>query len=205
LLAGEFAGGAVVVCPLSGLAPPVCGAAAPPCAVPGFDWTVVVWVGVVAGAVVVVDVSVVVVAVVVVELSTVGVFASPGTVSVGAVFGSDSAALLPLPPHAEMPTTAAVSSAAAVRRGRFTGSALDSREPAAARRAVRHILGCQLLERATAQPQVLDRPGQAALARGERQDLPDHGELVTGLTVDVHDPRLDLANDLAVVPGAQAV
>jgi hypothetical protein len=91
--AGEFGGGLVSFCGESGLAPPVvCGAAAPPCVVPGFVGAVVVWVGAGAG-VVVVAVGVLVVGVVVVVVSrgvgvTVGVLLSPGTVSLGAPVGS---------------------------------------------------------------------------------------------------------------------
>jgi hypothetical protein len=201
--AGESAGGAVSFCGESGVAPPVCGAAAPPCGVLGFDW--VVGVGVVAVEVVVsVDVSVVSVSVSV-ELSTVGVFVSPGTVSVGAFVGSGSDAFSLSPPHAARNGARAVSASANATRRMVTGSALDSREPAAARRAVRHVLRRQLLERASAQAQVLDRPRQAALARREREDLAHDGELVTSLAVDVHGSRLDLADDLAVSLGAQSV
>jgi hypothetical protein len=81
---------------VSGDAPPVWGAAAPPCGVDGLDVVVVVWVGVVVVADVVVVVSVVVVCDVFV---IVGVFVSPGTVKVGAV-GSGSEAFLLFPPHA---------------------------------------------------------------------------------------------------------
>ena len=81
----------------------------------GFDWVVV------AAGVVVVAVEVDVLVSVVVEsvgdeLSTVGVFASPGTVSAGAVLGSGSDAFLLPPPHAEINGTTAVSKAAARSR-----------------------------------------------------------------------------------------
>jgi hypothetical protein len=111
--AGEFAGGLVSFCGESGLAPPVCGAAAPPCGVPGFDGAVVVWVGAGAGVVAVaVDVLVVVVVVLVSERvwATVGVLFSPGTVSFGAAVGSGAGALslLPPPPHPAKNGTSAV-------------------------------------------------------------------------------------------------
>jgi hypothetical protein len=82
---------------VSGEAPPVWGAAAPPWGVEGFDVVVVVWVGVV----VVADVVVVVVSVVVVcdVFVIVGVFVSPGTVRVGVVGSGSEAFWLP-PPHA---------------------------------------------------------------------------------------------------------
>ena len=115
LLAGLFDGGAVSFCWESGVAPPVEGGAAPPCGVLGFDW-----VGVAAGVVVVAVAVEVVVSVVdvpvSVELSTFGVFASPGTVRVGAVLGNGSEALLLPPPHAEMNGTTAVIKAAARSR-----------------------------------------------------------------------------------------
>src|SRR3954447_16322898 len=72
-------------------------------------------------------------------------------------------------------------------------------------RTVRHVLRGKLLERAPAQAQVLDRPGQVALGRRQGQDLADDLELVPGLTVDVHRSGLDLADQLAVGPRAQAV
>src|SRR4051812_21701789 len=77
--------------------------------------------------------------------------------------------------------------------------------PAPAGGAVRHVLGSQLLERASAQAEIVNRPGQVAGARGQRQDLADHGELLAGLPVDVDGSGLDLADDLAVVAGAQAI
>jgi hypothetical protein len=201
--AGEFAGGAVSFVGESGVAPPVWGAAAPPCGVPGFAWVVVDGVVVVA---VVVDVEVSVVEVSVpVELSTVGVFDSPGTVSVGAVVGRGSDALLLSPPHAPRKGTRAVRASANATRRMIMGSAFDGREPAAAGRAIGHVLGRQLLQRAPAQAQVLDRPGQAALAGRQRQDLPHDGELFTRLAVDVHGSGLDLADDLAIGLGAQAI
>jgi hypothetical protein len=171
----------------------------------GFAWVVVVGAGVVDVGVVVVDVSVVVVWVFV-ELSTVGVLLSPGTVSDGAVVGNGSDALSPLPPpHADSHGSTAVRASAIATRRMVIGLPLDRGEPTAAGRAVRHVLGRQLRERAAAQPQVLDRPRQPAVAGSEREDLPDHGELLTGLTVDVDSSRLDLTDDLAVGPGAQAI
>jgi hypothetical protein len=109
--------GAVGLAPPPGVAPPVAGAAAPPWGVLGFGAVVVVCVGVVLVAVVVVVVSVVVVFAV---LSTVGVFASPGTVSVG-VFGSGSAALLLPPPQAASSGASTVSAAAVASRWRRMG------------------------------------------------------------------------------------
>jgi hypothetical protein len=168
----------------------------------GFAWVVVA-----AGAVVVavdVEVSVDVVSVSV-ELSTVGVLDSPGTVRVGAVDGRGSDAFSLPPPHAARNGTSAVRASANATRRMINELPLDRRKPAATSRAVRHVLGSKLLQRAAAQPQVFHRPGKTALARSERQDLPDHGELLTGLTVDVDGSRLDFADDLAVGPGAQAV
>jgi hypothetical protein len=116
LPAGELGDGEVVVVPpVVGLAPPVWGGAAPPCGVLGLAWVVVVGAGVV---VVDVDVEVSVVVVWLVDvLSTFGVFASPGTVSLGVV-GSGSAALLllPPPPHAVRNGTSAVRATAATAR-----------------------------------------------------------------------------------------
>jgi hypothetical protein len=202
--AGEFAGGAVSFCGESGVAPPVWGAAAPPCGVLGFDCVVVVGAAGVVLVAGVVDVSVVVVCVFA-ELSTCGALLSPGTVKAGAVVGSGSDAFWPLPPHAASHGSKAVRLSANATRRMDIGLPLDSRKPAATCRAVRHVLRCQLLQRATAQPQVLDRPGQPALAWCRREQLPDHGELLTGLTVDVDSSRLDLADDLAVALGAQAI
>jgi hypothetical protein len=93
--AGDPAAGAWSFCWVSGDAPPVWGAAAPPDGVEGFDVAGVVCVGVA----VVVEVVVVSVVVVFDVLVTVGVFVSPGTVSVGVV-GSGSEAFWLLPPHA---------------------------------------------------------------------------------------------------------
>jgi hypothetical protein len=87
----------------------------------------------------------------------------------------------------------------------LTGLPLDGWKPAPARGAVRNILRCELLQGASTEPQVLDRPGQPALGRSQREHFSDHGELLTGVSVDVYGPRLDLADDLAVTPGAQAV
>lgn len=150
-----------------------------------------------------VDVSVVVVSVWVAELSTVGVFDSPGTVKAGVVSGSgsDAFSLLP-PPHAARNGITAVSAATDATRWNLKRLALDGREPAPARRAVRNILRCQLLERAAAQPEVFYRPRQIALRRGERQQLADNAELFTGFAVDVDRPGLDLTDDFAVAPGA---
>jgi hypothetical protein len=120
LPAGELGDGEVVVVPpVVGLAPPVWGGAAPPCGVLGLACVVVVGAGVVVVAVDV-EVSVVVVGVVDV-LSTFGVFASPGTVSLGVV-GSGSAALLLLPP----PPQAAKNGTSAIRQTAATARILMS-------------------------------------------------------------------------------
>ena len=127
--AGEFAGGLVSFCGESGVAPPVCGACAPPWGVLGFDCVVVCGVVVVA---VEVDVSVpVAFAPLDAELSTVGVFASPGTVSVGAVVGSGSEAFLLLPPQAARNGTRAVRVSAKTSRRAITSypSIAGSRRP----------------------------------------------------------------------------
>jgi hypothetical protein len=203
LLAGEFAGGVVSVGVDPGAAPPVWGGAAPPWAVPGFDW-VVVGVGVVVVAVVV-EVDVLVVVVPFVELTTVGVFVSPGTVSFGVVGSGSLAFWLPPPPQAARKGTRAVSAVASSAARMVTALPLDRGKPAATGRAVRDVLRCELLERTSTQPQVLDRPREVAGARGEREHFPDHLELLTALTIDIDGPRLDLANDLAVAPGAQAI
>jgi hypothetical protein len=136
LLAGEFAGGAWSFCWVSGAAPPVCGAAAPPWAVPGFEGAAVVCVCVgvgVATVVVDVEVDVGVGAVVVgVELSTCGALAWPGTVSVGAVVGSGSAALVvPPPPQAARDGRSAVTATAIATRRKLTSypSTAGSRRP----------------------------------------------------------------------------
>jgi hypothetical protein len=107
----------VSFCGESGLTPPVCGAAAPPCGVPVVDGAVVVWVGAGAGVVAVaVDVLVLVVVGVVFAgvCATVGVLFSPGTVSLGALVGSGDEAfsLLPPPPHPATNGTSAVRMAA---------------------------------------------------------------------------------------------
>src|SRR5206468_4020161 len=78
-------------------------------------------------------------------------------------------------------------------------------EAPAAMRTVGHVLWSELLQRTPAQAQVLDGPRQAARVRRERQDLADDLELVPGLTVDIDGSRLDLADQLAVGAGAQAV
>jgi hypothetical protein len=102
----------VVAPPVVGLAPPVEGGAAPPWAVPELDGVVVVVAGVVVAAGVVVVVDVVVDGVVVV-LVTCGVFASPGTVSVGAELGSGwDAFVLPPPPQAASKGSSPVRTAA---------------------------------------------------------------------------------------------
>src|SRR3954451_10853247 len=129
--AGEFAGGEVSFCGESGVAPPVCGGAAPPWGVLGFDGVAVVCVGVVVVAVDVV-VSVTFAPLWSAELSTVGVFDSPGTVSVGAVSGSGSEALeLSPPPHAARNGTSAVTASAKTSRRAITNypSIAGSRRP----------------------------------------------------------------------------
>jgi hypothetical protein len=95
----------------------------------GFDWVVVVGAGV-AAVDVVVDVDVSVVVVLVAVLSTVGVFASPGTVSVGVV-GSGSEAFLLLPPQAAMNGSNAVRATANPARLMFKSypSIAGSRRP----------------------------------------------------------------------------
>jgi hypothetical protein len=107
---GEVVVGVVGAAPPPAVAPPVAGAAAPPCAVLGFGGVVVVCAGVVVAAVVVVVVVVSVVVVLAVG-STFGVFASPGTVSVGVV-GSGSAAFLLPPPQAARTGARAIRAAA---------------------------------------------------------------------------------------------
>jgi hypothetical protein len=89
------------------VAPPVCGGDAPPAGVEGFAWVVV------AGAVVVVVLKFepeTLLPVVAVVFVIVGVFASPGTVSVGVV-GSGSAAFLLPPPQAARNGASAVRAA----------------------------------------------------------------------------------------------
>src|SRR5215216_7275961 len=82
---------------------------------------------------------------------------------------------------------------------------VHGRQAAATVRTVVDVLGRELLQRATAQAQVLDGPGQPAGVRGERQHLSDDLELLAGLAVHVDAAGLDLADDLAVVAGPQAV
>src|ERR687896_1352961 len=72
-------------------------------------------------------------------------------------------------------------------------------------RAVVQVLLDELLEGATAQPQVLDRVGEVAGRRRQRQHRPDHAELLAGLAVDVALARLGVADDLAVRASAQAI
>src|SRR5204863_9838144 len=88
---------------------------------------------------------------------------------------------------------------------RRSGSVAEGGEAAPAVRAVVHVPGRELLERAAAEPQVLDRPRQVAVRRRQRQHLAHHVELLAGLAVDVDGPRLDLADQLAVRTGPQAV
>src|SRR5829696_7194684 len=72
-------------------------------------------------------------------------------------------------------------------------------------RAVVEVLLGQLLERAPAQAQVLDRVGQVAGRGRQRQHRADHLELLSALAVDVPLARLGLADDLAVRAGSQAI
>src|SRR5436305_7568722 len=72
-------------------------------------------------------------------------------------------------------------------------------------RAVVDVLRGELLERAAAQPEVLDRPGEVARGWGERQDLAHDLELLAGLPVDVDRPGLDLEDELAVRSRPQPV
>ena len=82
---------------------------------------------------------------------------------------------------------------------------LDGREPPAAVGAVVQVVLHELLERAAAQAEVLDRVREVARRGGEREHRSHHLELLAGLVVHVGDARLDLANDLAIRPGAQAI
>jgi hypothetical protein len=91
------------------------------------------------------------------------------------------------------------------RRATPGRSALDRGEPAAAVGAVVQVLLHELLERASAEAEVLDRVREVARGRRERQDGPHNPELLAGLTVEIAHPGLDLANDLAVGAGAQSV
>jgi hypothetical protein len=83
--------------------------------------------------------------------------------------------------------------------------ALDRGEAAAAVWAVVEVLRHELLKRAAAEAEVLDGPGQVARGGRERKQLADDLELLSAVAVHVDGPRLDLADHLAVGPGAEAV
>src|SRR5205823_4551464 len=85
------------------------------------------------------------------------------------------------------------------------GPVLHRRKAPAAVRAVVQVLLQELLERAAAEPQVLDRPRQVARAGGERKDLAHDLERLAALPVDVDLARLHLADDLAIGAGTQAI
>ena len=72
-------------------------------------------------------------------------------------------------------------------------------------RAVVQILLYELLERTPAQPEILDRVGQIARRRRERQNGADDLQLFAAFTVDVAHAGLRFAEDLAVRPGSQAI
>jgi hypothetical protein len=141
----------------------------------------------------------VVVVVVVAVMSVIGgADLLPGTVR-GRAAGIVSAllSLLP-PPHADSETPRA--SMPTRTRSSLIGRrlTLDRGKAAAAVRAVVEVVWHELLERASAETQVLDRPGQVAGGGREGQEPAHDLELLSAVAVDVDRARLDLADDLAI-------
>lgn len=79
-----------------------------------------------------------------------------------------------------------------------TLGARERRQPASAVGAVVQVLRDQLLQRAPAHSEVLDRPGKVAGGGGKREQLPHEVELLAAVAVDVHASGLDLAHHLPV-------
>src|SRR2546423_1711915 len=82
---------------------------------------------------------------------------------------------------------------------------LERPQPSPAGNAVVHVLPGQLLEWAAAEAQGLDGPCEVRGRGRQRQDLAHDLELLAALAVDVDPAWLDLADDLAVRAGSQAV
>ena len=91
------------------------------------------------------------------------------------------------------------------RRATPGGSALDRGEPAAAVGAVVQVLLDELPRASTRRGGGSPPSRELAGGRSERQQCPDHAELLAGVAVDVGHPGLDLADDLAVRAGTQSV